>query len=107
MQSIREILESDTIVSGYSGSLMTKEMVEKQIEEIWGKAEVKNYNPYKNAFTYAKWTHLGYRPKKGSKALKSITFIEKKDAQGNVIGRYPRTVNLFYYKSVEPVINQS
>ena len=98
MQSIREIIEDDSFVSAYSGSLKTKEMVEEQIE--------KNYNPYKNALTFANWIRLGYRPKKGSKALKSVTFIEKRDALGNVIQRYPRKINLFYYRSVEPITNQ-
>ena len=106
MQSIREIIEDDSFVSGYSGSLKTKEMVEEQIEKIWGKSEVKNYNPYKNALTFANWIRLGYRPKKGSKALKSVTFVEKKDPLGNVIQRYPRKINLFYYRSVEPLTNQ-
>jgi len=105
MKSIKEILEDDSIISNYQGSEKTKEMVEEQIEKIWGKAEVKNYNPYKNALTFASWLKLGYRPKKGSKALKSITLVERKDAQGNIISKYPRTINLFYYRSVEAIKN--
>lgn len=103
--SIKEILEDDSIISNYQGSPKTKEMVEEQIRAIYGNSEVKNYNPYKNALTFASWLHLGYRPKKGSKALKSITYVEKKDAQGNVISKYPRKINLFYYKSVELIPN--
>lgn len=99
--SIKEILEDDSITSPYKGSEKTKEMVQDQIRAIYGESEVKNYNPYKNALTFAGWLHLGYRPKKGSKALKSITYVEKKDAQGNVIEKYPRAINLFYYRSVE------
>ena len=101
--SIKEILEDDSITSPYKGSAATKEMVEDQIRTIYGANEVKIYNPYKNALTFAGWLHLGYRPKKGSKALKSITYVEKKDAQGNVIGKYPRKINLFYYRAVEPI----
>ncbi len=104
MKSIKEILEDNSIVSNYQGSEKTKEMVEEQIKKIWGASEVKNYNPYKNALTFASWIKLGYRPKKGSKALKSITLVERKDAQGNIISKYPRTINLFYYRSVEPIV---
>jgi hypothetical protein len=101
--SIKEILEDDSITSNYQGSSKTKEMVEEQIRKIYGDKEVRNYNPYKNALTFASWIRLGYRPKKGSKALKSITYVEKKDAEGNVISKYPRKINLFYYRSVEPI----
>jgi len=101
--SIKEILEDDSITSPYKGSEKTKEMVEEQIRAIYGESEVKNYNPYKNALTFAGWLHLGYRPKKGSKALKSITYVEKKDVAGNVIDKYPRKINLFYYRAVEPI----
>ena len=101
--SINEILESNPFTSNYQGSEKTKEMVSEQIRKIWGDQEVKNYNPYKNALTFANWIRLGYRPKKGSKALKSVTFVEKKDPLGNVIQRYPRKINLFYYRSVEPI----
>ena len=105
MQSIKEILEDDSFTSNYKGSEKTKEMVEEQIEKIWGKAEVKNYNPYKNALTFASWLKLGFRPIKGSKSLQSITYVESKDAQGNIISKYPRKINLFYYRSVEPIVN--
>ena len=80
-------------------------MISDQIKKIWGEQEVKNYNPYKNALTFASWIKLGYRPKKGSKALKSITYVEKKDEKGNVISKFPRTINLFYVRSVEPIPN--
>lgn len=102
--SIKEILEDDSIASNYQGSEKTKEMVKDQIRKIWGDGEVKNYSPYKT-FTFAGWLKLGYRPKKGSHALKSVTFVEKKDEKGNVIGKYPRTINLFYVRSVEPIPN--
>lgn len=103
MKSIKEILEDDSITSPYKGSEKTREMVEEQIRAIYGESEVKNYDPYKNALTFASWIHLGYRPKKGSKALKSITYVEKKDEKGNIISKYPRKINLFYYRAVEPI----
>lgn len=103
MKSIKQILDNDSFISTYQGSEATKSMVEEQIRKIYGESEVKNYNPYKNALTFTAWLRLGYRPKKGSKALKSITYVEKKDNQGNIIGRYPRKINLFYYRAVEPI----
>ena len=103
--SIKEILEDNPFTSNYQGSEKTKEMIEKQIKEIWGESEVKNYNPYKNALTFASWLKLGYRPKKGSKALKSVTFVERKNEKGEVVSKYPRTINLFYYRSVELIPN--
>lgn len=104
MKSIKEILEDDSITSNYQGSEKTREMVQEQIKRIYGEQEIKNYDPFKT-FTFAGWLHLGYRPKKGSKALKSITFVERKNEKGEVISKYPRTINLFYYRSVEPIAN--
>jgi Holliday junction resolvasome RuvABC DNA-binding subunit len=100
--SIKEILAGPK-VSNYQGSELTRDMVAKQIEEIWGKSELKNYSPEKSALPFTTWLHLGYKPKKGSKALKSVTYVEKKDAKGKIIKRYSRKINLFYYRSVEPI----
>ncbi len=100
--SIKEILEGPK-VSNYQNSEKTREMVASQIKKIWGEGELKNYDPNKSALTFASWVHLGYRPKKGSRALKSIVIIDKKDSDGNIIGSYPKTINLFYYKSVEAI----
>lgn len=104
MQSIKEILEGPK-VSNFQNSPKTRDMVAAQIEKIWGKSEVKNYDPYKSALLFSTWRHLGYRPMKNSKALKSIVIIEKKNAAGEIISRYPKTINLFYYRSVEPITN--
>ncbi len=104
--SIKEILAGPK-VSNYQGSEKTREAVALQIEERWGKSELKNYDPEKSALPYTRWLSLGYRVKKGERALKSITLIEKKDPNGVVISKYPRTVNLFYYRSVEPLTTQS
>jgi hypothetical protein len=98
--SIKEILDGPKI-SNYQGSPKTRDMVAEQIKSIYGESELQNYDPEKSALPYTKWISLGYKPKRGSKALKSITYIEQKDPLGNVIKRYPRTVNLFYYRAVE------
>jgi len=100
--SIKDILAGPKI-SNYQGSEKTKDMVAEQIKEIWGESELKNYNPDKSALPFSVWLNLGYRPKKGSRALKSVTFVEKKDAEGKITKRYQRKINLFYYRSVEPI----
>ena len=101
MQSIKEIIAGP--VSSYKGSEATKSLVEKQIQERWGKAELKNYDPLYTARTFHSWLSLGYRVKKGEKALQSITFIDQKDKDGNVLGKVKRTCSLFYYKQVKKI----
>lgn len=93
--------KKDTTLSGYTGSTATFELVAEEIKKRWGDAEVKNYDPYTNALTFMKWALLGYRVKKGEKAIRSITFIESKDKGGNVTKRFRKSVSLFYYKQVE------
>jgi hypothetical protein len=103
MQSIQDII-SGPPVSNYTGSEATRNMVAEQIKAKWGSSELKNYDPYKNtALTFAKWVSLGYRVKKGEKALRSITFLEVKDANGNITKRIKHKVFLFYYKQVEKI----
>lgn len=99
--SIKEILTGP--VSSYTGSETTRSMIEEQIKERWGKSELKNYDPLHTARTFHSWLSLGYKVKKGEKALKSITFIEQKDKDGNVINKVKRPCSLFYYKQVEKI----
>ena len=89
--------------SNYKGSIATKKMVAAQIKERWGEKEVSKYNPLENCLTFQVWSEAGYRVKKGEKALKSITYVEKEDENGEVVSTYPKTVNLFYIKQVEKV----
>jgi hypothetical protein len=104
IQSIQEIIKGPKI-SNWQNSTKTRDMVAEQIKDRWGEAESKkNYNPETSALPYSRWVSLGYRPKRGSRSLKSVTFIEKKDEKGNII-KYPRTVHLFYYRQLEPISN--
>jgi len=89
--------------TNYRGSAITKEMVAKQIALRFGPEEVQNYNPYVNCMTFKQWLAAGYRVRRGEKALKSITYVELKDKNGEVIKKYPKTVNLFYEKQVEQI----
>lgn len=101
MQSIKEVLEKGPKVSNWHDSLKTKEMVSAQISERWGKSEAKNnYDPERNCLPFSRWISLGFRPIKGCKAIKSVTYIERRDADGNIISKFPRNINLFYYRDV-------
>lgn len=105
MKSVKELIEKP--VSPYTGSKLTHDLIAAQIKERWGEKEVEKYNPYTNALTFRNWAQLGYQIKKGEKALRSITFIEKKDAQGNIVKKIKRTVPLFYYLQVTKNQNES
>lgn len=88
--------------SNYKGSQKTFELVADQIKKRFGESEASNYNPYSNCLSFKSWLERGYRVRRGEKAIKSITFIEKKEADGS-IKKYPKTVNLFYYLQVEKI----
>ena len=90
-------------ISGFTGSTTTHDMVAAEIERRWGKAEMKRYDAERNCLTFSRWLSLGYAPRKGEKAIRSITFIEQKDEKGNVIKKHPRPVFLFYVKQIQPV----
>jgi hypothetical protein len=90
-------------ISNYHGSKETFNLVAKQIKDRFGDKEVKKYNPYTNCLTYNQWFKIGYKVKKGSKALKSLTFIKVEDEAGNIVKTYPKTINLFYYLDTEKI----
>lgn len=91
------------VLSNYSGSAITAQTVALEIEKRWGRTEVEKYDPFSNCLTYRRWAELDYRVKKGEKAIRSKTFVEKKDELGNTIKKYPKTVCLFYYLQVEKI----
>lgn len=104
IKSIKEIINSS--LSTYTGSEITRSMVEEQIKEKYGPTELKNLDCYHNLRTFHSWISLGFKVKKGEKAIKSITYVEQKDQSGNIVKKYRRPVFLFYYRQIEP-INQS
>jgi hypothetical protein len=61
-----------------------------------------------NCFTIRTWNALGYRVKKGEKAIRSLTYVEGKDPTADTDEEeetdtvtYPKTVYLFYRIQVE------
>lgn len=91
------------ITSTWSGSEKTSDIVRKQILARWGEEEATNYNPECNCLTFNSWLKNGYKVKKGEKAIKSFIVVEKKDKQGEVVRKYPKSINLFYVLQVEKI----
>ena len=100
MKSIKEVMDTPT---PYSGSSHTFALVADQVEERFGPKARKEFDPYHTCRTFAGWLQLGYRVKKGQKALQSVTYVEKKDAVGNIVERFPRKISLFLLDQVEKV----
>jgi len=89
--------------TNYKGSEKTAEKIKAQIAEKWGTEEAEKYNPSVNCRTFKNWKEQGFQVKKGEKALKTFTIVEKKNKEGEVISTYPKNINLFYIKQVEEI----
>ena len=102
MKSIKQIL-IDGPETPYTGSDLTRSIVEKEVELRWGKAEVKNLDLKHNVRTFNSWLACGWRVRPKEKAIKSVTYIERKDPEGNIVKKYSRPVFLFTYRQVEKI----
>jgi hypothetical protein len=94
----------------WHGSEKTADAVRQEIARRWGNDEAARYNPLTNCFTIQTWNKLGYRVKKGEKAIRSITYVEGTDQTETVdddaedepdVRTYRKTVYLFYRTQVE------
>ena len=101
MKSISQIINES--VSPYTGSEATRSLVEEQIVEKYGQTELKNLDCYHNLRTFQGWLKLGFRVKKGERAIRSYTITEVKDSEGNVIKKIKRNCFLFYYRQLMPL----
>ena len=104
MKTIKQIL-IDGPETNYTGSELTRAIVEKEVEARWGKAEIKNLDLINNVRTFSSWLACGWRVRPKEKAIKSITYIERKDPEGKIIKKYSRPVYLFTYRQVERIDN--
>lgn len=102
MEIIKDVLEA-AAKSPYKGSILTSAIVAEEIKNRWGEKELERFNPYKTVRTYNSWLEIGYRVKRGEKAIRSFTFLKQLDAQGNVVRCYKKTVCLFYYLQVTKI----
>lgn len=98
--SIGEIIAPQ---NNYRGSIATYESVKKQLREKYGDKIADEYDPTQDCRTYKNWASINFRVRRGEKALKSVTFVEAKDASGKGIRKYPKTVFLFHYKQVDKI----
>ncbi len=78
----------------------------EEIARRYGEEEAEEYDPETNCFTLPTWNKLGYVVRKGEKAIRSMTLIEKADpnaieGEEAEVQKYPKTVYLFYIKQVE------
>jgi len=94
----------------WKGSTKTADAVRREIARRWGEEAAKEYNPLQNCFPLPTWNKLGYRVKKGEKAIRSLTYVEVKaqeeqdttEGQGEQeVQTYPKPVYLFYKTQVE------
>lgn len=96
----------------WQGSEKTAGAVREEIANRWGEDAAEEYDPLKNCFTLRIWNKLGYRVKKGEKAIRSITYVKAKENKENAetinqdekeqeVHKYPKTVYLFYKIQVE------
>ena len=93
----------------WKGSEKTADLVREEIARRYGEEEAENYDPHVNCFTLPTWNKLGFKIRKGEKAIRSMTLIEEKDpnakegeeGEQEEIQKYPKTVYLFYIKQVE------
>jgi hypothetical protein len=100
MKDINQIINGS--VSPYTGSEATRSIAEDAIRQKYGDAEVKNMDCYHNLRTFQGWLKLGFRVRRGEKAIRSFTITDVSDSSGNVIKKIKRPVFLFYYRAVEP-----
>jgi hypothetical protein len=90
----------------WRGSEKTADAVREEIARRWGDKEAEKYDPLTNCFTIQTWNKLGYRVKKGEKAIRSITYVAAADPTAEddeeaAVLTYPKTVYLFYRTQVE------
>jgi hypothetical protein len=102
MEIIKEVLEA-VATNTYKGSLLTSALVAEEIKNRYGEKELENFDPYRTVRTYKSWMEIGYRVKRGEKAIKSFTFLKQLDANGSVVRCYKKTVCLFYYLQVTKI----
>ena len=101
MKKISQIIDGP--LTAFTGSEITKTIVENVIKEKYGEAELRNVDCYHNVRTFNSWLKLGFRVRKNEHAIRSITYVEDKDLDSNTIRKYRKPVFLFYVKQVEPI----
>ena len=89
--------------TNYMGSVKNYESVKQQLTERYGVEVAAEYRPLENCRTYNDWEKNGYLVNRGARSFKAVVVVEKKDKEGNVIKRYPKTICLFFRNQVHKV----
>jgi len=87
--------------TNYKGSIKTSEFVAEQIEKRWGKQARVLYRPENNCMTMRAWNARGYRVKENETALHCLTFLTKKNGNGEIV-KIPKQLGLFFMYQVLP-----
>jgi hypothetical protein len=102
-----QLQQQPKTVAHWRGSEKTADAVREEIKRRWAEQEAAKYDPLANCFTIRTWNALGYRVKKGEKAIRSVTYVEgtdqtaDEDEEEQDVRTYPKTVYLFYRIQVE------
>ena len=93
-------------IAQWKGSEKTAELVREEIARRYGEEEAKSYDPQVNCFTLPTWNQLGFKVRKGEKAIRTMTLIEEVDENAKESKQsekrvYPKAVYLFYIRQVE------
>ena len=102
MKKVKDVLEPK-ITTPFKGSTKNADSVRGQIRQRYGDEEAERFDPRADCAPYSCWVKQGYIPSKGSKAFKSVTYIETVDEETGETKMFPRTVNLFHKRQVHPL----
>jgi antirestriction protein ArdC len=86
----------------YQGSKHTVEQVRKILQVRYNLEEAEKYTP-DMCRTFRSWLSIGYRVRKGEKAIPIVFAIPRKPEDENQSGPVIRKANLFYIKQVEKI----
>ena len=103
MKSFKELV-TNPLVSPYREGKKSYEDVKEQLRQRYGDEVAEEYDPHTDCMPFAFWARGGYRIKPGSKAFKSVTFVEVLNEKGEVERKIRRIVNLFHKKQVSPTV---
>ena len=89
--------------TNFMGSQRNYDSVKQQLLERYGEQIAEEYDPFSNCRTYNDWAKNSYVVNRGARSFKAVVIVEKKDKEGNVIKKYPKTICLFFRNQVHKV----
>ncbi len=89
--------------TNFMGSQRNYDSVKQQLLERYGEEIADEYDPFVNCRTYNDWKKNNYLVNRGARSFKAVVVVEKKDKDGQVIKKYPKTICLFFRNQVHKV----